>query len=258
MSVEEDKTYGQNWDNKSFLQVKRELEDGMSVHLIPEQFHHGIQRIALFLAEYDSGIVLDETSDLTAVFHEVVNYPDLFQYDPDGTMACIALGSEFDIFSVQRSPESGDIHLAQLRPHSIPFLMSVCADYELGLRAYSLICGPSAFLGSSGEHDRCLVWDQWREICRTFLAAAISDSDVPLSSEAVMVRFAHVISSTNNDLMLSNFGDSDGFQKVVKNMTDLGVIRQASGRVMVLPETAVVFLTEMEDVQLLEKLQVST
>jgi hypothetical protein len=250
MDVDKEQVYGRNWDEASLKKAQRELDNALMVRLIPERFQYGIYRIVMFLAEYDSGIVYDDSRDLTHVFHEIVNYPDADQYSENDTMGCIGLGSEFGVFDMHRHENTGDIHLAEIRLHAIPFLMSVWGDYELGLKVAMMLENRPTELGSAGYG----LFGHWSRVARLMLAAAIPDGDVPLLGETVMQRFGELLTASGDFGLIDQFGTPDGFALVLERMTSLGLVRQASGKIHVQSDMAAVFLTNADDKPLLKKL----
>ncbi len=236
----------------------------MSVHRIPIKFHHGIHRILAFVTGYEQAAYMDQHHDLTDVFYEeVVNtsmmdeydetYVSLDLYDLNGTMGCLAMGSEFGIFSLSRSND-GAVHLIDTRRNAIPFLMSVVHDYDLGLHAVTLLSKRSEHvLGSSAHIASMSLFGHWREIARLILAATITANE-PVTYERALLQFGELLERSDNQDLIAQFGVSGGFEDALEKLGAVGLISRNRGRIEVVKDSAVLFLTSVDDRPLLTKL----
>jgi len=266
MNVDESPAHKQDWGPDSQEMIKRELSNALSVHLIPERFHHGIHRILEFINGYRGSTYLDNTRDLTTVMaEEVVNtkrletedeiYEDLSLYTIESTMGCLGLGSEFEIFSVGRG-DDGAIHMIDTRDNAIPFLMSVVGDHDLGLYvAMRMAEKGAATIGTSAYQEADSLYGHWWSIARLVLEATIPDDSMPVAYERALQRFAELLVESDDDTMVEHFGTSGGFEDALSKLTDMGLLkRRTDGRIEVVGNSAVMFLTKLSDRPLLAKL----
>jgi hypothetical protein len=269
MNVDESPTTDEDWGEGSLEQVRRELDDALSVKMIPIKFHHGIHRILEFINGYQGSVYVDDTQDLTMVMaDQVVNtqsletgaetYIDREEYDLNGTMGCLALGSEFGIFSVSRG-SAGGIHVIDTRKNAIPFLMSIVGDYDLGLHVAMMLARRSeASAGSNSANQASLaLFGHWRDMGRMMLAATISPDGQPVPYERALQAFGELLSGSENESLILNFGKSGGFEDALDKLTALKLLKRTNGKIQVRRSSAVLFLTSVDDKPLLEKLAAS-